>query len=77
MIYGYYCGTFRGLSYWWPGSGKALSIFKFKNETKAQETINFWVENYNVNKEWLIIQEFNEKLSNQIFLQAPPIEGKC
>lgn len=55
----------------------SLPIFKFKDETTAQKAINFWVKTHGINKEWIIIQEYNEKLSKQISIQGWPIEGKC
>lgn len=54
-----------------------LPIFKFKNEKTAQKIIDFWVNVFGMNREWAVIQEYNERLSKQISTQAHPITGNC
>lgn len=77
VIHGFYCGNFQGYSCFWPGSGMTLPIFKFKNEKTAQKIIDFWVNVFGMNREWAVIQEYNERLSKQISTQAHPITGNC
>ncbi len=77
IIHGFYCGDYQGASFFWPGNKITLPIFKFKDRAEAQNTIDLWVANFGMDKEWAVIRPFNEKLSLQISLQASPVEGKC
>jgi hypothetical protein len=77
IYHGFYCGDHLGLSYWWPLSGLSLPIFKFKDKPQAWKLIDSWIKTYGLNKDFVTIQEYDEKLSKKISMQGCPIIGKC
>lgn len=77
IIYGFYCGTYEKLSYWWPYSGRALPIFKFESREQAMNLIRQWNTSFGMDLSHMTIQEFDQKLSDKMAIQSNPVVGKC
>lgn len=55
----------------------SLPIFQFEDKLQAWKLIDFWIKTYKLNKDFVAIQEYDEKLSKKISMQGHPIIGKC